>query len=116
MARDQSEVMALFQRFNSPGSVDRYIDEYFCLFSFPKLRGTVTDCQDSPISNSKVTAWKSGWVPITLPPQLGTTYTGDNDGFSFTTYKKASFFTYDGGKLTFSSHPDISESNCDGDS
>jgi len=78
--------------------------------------GMVTDCHDSPISNSKVTAWKNGWVPLTLPPQLGTTYTGDNGGFSFTTEKKASFFTYGGGQLTFSSHPDLSESNCDGDS
>jgi len=73
----------------------------------------VTDCENEPIGGLEIIAWKNQWRPFHLPLQLGTTYTDSEGSFTLETMKKASFFTHDGYRLTFDSHPRESESRCE---
>ncbi|MEO1246128.1 MAG: hypothetical protein AAFX56_10645 [Pseudomonadota bacterium] len=75
--------------------------------------GAVSDCAGTPIQGSKVSAFKNQWIPLHLPIELATTTTAADGSFALSTEKRASFFSYDGEAISFSSHPRKSKSNCE---
>lgn len=74
--------------------------------------GKVFDCQNNPIAQAEIEAWKNQWIPFHLPLKLGETKSDENGTFILTTEKSASFFTYSGHRLVVTSHPKKSEEKC----
>jgi hypothetical protein len=84
--------------------------------SFEQLYvGSVSGCDNEPVGNAEIEAWKNQWFPFHLPERLGTAYTQPDGSFELKTEKRASFLTYSGNQLTMQSHPKHSNSRCGGD-
>lgn len=87
---------------SSAGELRRYVSvRSFCILflsvsisgcATPRAySGIVLNCYDEPVSNIPVTAFRNGWIPLTLPPVVGRGVSRDDGTFSITTDDQADF-------------------------
>ena len=76
--------------------------------------GKVMDCNNDIVQGAKVTAFRNGIVPLTLPPQIGHATTNESGEFTLTATKRAHFLNVTGASIVqVNGQPKLSINHCE---
>ena len=76
--------------------------------------GNAMDCNRDLVQGAKVSAFRNGVLPFTLPPQVGQATTNNSGEFTLTTTKRAHFLNVTGASIIqVKGQPKLSINHCE---